>query len=120
MSSWQGPPEGVDRRRRNPELDAVLERMSSLEGATARLAVVLPDIVPDQIRVGLAELRKLLFQVWAALAVLGVVLMVYSVVTVNRLNTKIERGHDVLSCFLKVPEASRTDVALLTCKQAER
>lgn len=115
-----GPPGGVERRRDHLQLAQVMDDVSSLERSVITLAGSVTKIIPDQVRVGVAEIRKLFLQIVAAVAVAVVILLLYSVVAVGRLNSRIDKGHDVIACFLKVPEGSRTDVALLTCKQAER
>lgn len=120
MSTTEGPPDGVERRRGHLQLAAVMEEVSTLERSVIALATSVTKIIPDQIQVGVAEIRKLFFQIVGALVFFTCVLLLYSVVAVGHLKASIEKGHDVITCFQKVPEGSRTDVALLTCRQASR
>lgn len=120
MPTTDGPPDGIERRRDHLQLTAVMEEVSTLERSVIALATSVTKIIPDQIQVGVAEIRRLFYQITAAITVATLVILSYSVVTVGHLNHRVDKGHDILACFLKVPEASRTDVALLTCRQAER
>lgn len=52
----------------------------------------------------------------AGLALLLVLLVVFSLAQVRKLENRLDRGHDVILCVLKVPEAQRTDAAVLTCQ----
>lgn len=115
-----GPPDGVERRRDHLQLGQIMDDVASLEKSVITLAGSVTKIIPDQISVGIAEIRKLFLQIVAVVAVAVVILLGYSVIAVGHLKSSIDKGHDVITCFQKVPEGLRTDVALLTCRQATK
>lgn len=122
--TMEGESGGVERRRRNAELDEVLAQVTALEGSVGRLAGSVTKIVPDQIQVGVAEIRKLFLQLVAAITVSTVVAVFVVAVLLDReagqINHHVDLGHDVLACVLKTPEALRNDVTTLTCQQVAK
>lgn len=119
-SNDPGPPDGIERRRERIDLSALTEDVRQLEEAVRTLAPAVTRILPNQVQLGVAEIRKLLGQIVVIAVMLGMALIVYSQVALAHLNQRVDRGHEVILCVLKVPEAQRTDQAVLTCEQGAR
>lgn len=123
---------GEERRRNDPKLEQALAEVRHLYGSVEELAVAVSRSVPrDEIEAREREHKERerqfrdqarLFLI--ALAILGLALMAYSVIAVRGLNNGIREGHqvlhiddEVLICVMKLPEGTRTDAAVLSCRQ---
>jgi hypothetical protein len=106
-----------ERRKEHIQLNQVMDDVRMLESSTIALAQAVAKIIPDQIQIGVSQIRLLFKQIVAALLILFFLLVAYSVMTIGRLNAHLDRNRDVITCFQKVAEGSRTDAALLLCKQ---
>lgn len=124
---------GEDRRRTDPKLDAAMAEVRHLYGSVEELASAVARSVPrDEIEAREREHkeRERQFKEQARIIVIGLgvlflLLITYSVVTVHNLNGRIDSGHqilhsdhEVLLCVMKLPEGTRTDTAVLACRQA--
>lgn len=122
MSDW----DGEDRRRYDPKLEAAMAEVRHLYGSVEELAGAVSRSMPrDEIEARAREQkeRERQFRDQArfmalGLAALFVVLVIFSLSQVNKLENRLDRGHDVILCVLKVPQAERTDAVVLTCQQA--
>lgn len=101
-----------ERRATDQRLAAALVEMRDLKVGIADFAEVV------QIRT--AEFKKVVRQVAALLAVLLVVLVLFSFWQVARLNTRLDHGHDVISCLLLFEPADRTAQTLIDCQRGRR
>lgn len=117
MPTSDGPPDGIERRREHLQLTAVMEEVSTLERSVIALASSVTKIIPDQIQVGVAEIRRLFYQIVAVVAVAVVVLLGYSVIAVGHLKSSIDKGHAILTCILLTPESQRSPQTVITCRE---
>lgn len=122
MPDW----DGEDRRRYDPKLEAAMGEVRHLYGAVEELAGAVARSVPrDEIEAREREQKERERQfrdqarlISAGLAVLLVLLVAFSLTQVKKLEDRLDRGHDVILCVLKVPQVERTDAVVLTCQQA--
>lgn len=127
MSDW----DGEDRRRNDPRVEAATQKMDAamaevrhLYGSVEELAGAVARSMPrDEIEARAREQKERERQfrdqarlIAAGLALLLVILVAFSMAQVRKLENRLDRGHDVILCVLKVPEAQRTDAAVLTCQ----
>lgn len=127
MSDW----DGEDRRRADPRVEAATQKMDAamaevrhLYGSVEELAGAVARSMPrDEIEARAREQKERERQfrdqarlIAAGLALLLVILVAFSMAQVRKLENRLDRGHDVILCVLKVPEAQRTDAAVLTCQ----
>lgn len=119
---------GEDRRRFDPKLEAAMAEVRHLYGSVEELALAVGRSVPrDEIEAREREHKERERQfrdqarlIVAGLAAVFVFLIVFSMIQVGRIEHRLDSGHDIILCALKIPEASRTDVAILTCRQATK
>jgi hypothetical protein len=119
---------GEDRRRSDPKLEQAMSEVRHLYGSVEELALAVSRSVPrDEIEAREREHkeRERQFREQARLMVAGfvalfVLLFAFSMWQVGRLEHKLDSGHDVILCAMKVPAGSLTDIAILTCKQASK
>jgi type II secretory pathway component PulM len=124
---------GEDRRRTDPKLDAAMAEVRHLYGSVEELASAVARSVPrDEIEAREREhkQRERQFRDQAKLFLIGLgvlflLLVTYSVLTVRNLNSRIDTGHqilhtdhEILICVAKLSEGTRTDAAVLACRQA--
>lgn len=129
VTGWSGE----DRRRFDPKLDAALGEVRHLYGAVEELAVAVSKSVPrDEIEAREKEHveRQRQFREQAKLTIIGfavlfMFIILFSVLAVRGLNHHMDSGHttlhydnEVLLCVARLPEATRTDTAVLACRQA--
>jgi hypothetical protein len=119
---------GDERRRSDPKLEMAMAEVRHLYGSVEELALAVSRSVPrDEIEAREREhkererqFREQARLIAGGLAALFVFLVVFSMIQVGRIENRLDTSHDVILCALKVPEAQRTDTAILTCRQATK
>lgn len=101
--------DGTERRAADKRLSVAIAEVRDLRDAAAKLA--------EAVTVRSAEFQRLFRQVAAMLAVLLVLLMVFSLWQVARLNERLDHGHELITCLLLIEPAARTAQTLVDCQR---
>jgi hypothetical protein len=103
--SW----DGSERRLADQRLSAAIAEVHDLREAAAKLA--------EAVVVRSAEFQRLIRQVAFLLAGMLVIIMLFSLWQVGRLNAELKRGHVEITCLLLVDPAARTAQTLIDCQR---
>jgi hypothetical protein len=103
------PDDIPERRRTDQRLVAALQEMRDLKVGIADFA--------EAVQVRTAEFKNVVRQIAGLLAVLLIVLVVFSLWEVSRLNERLDHGHDTITCLLLVEPGARTAETLINCQR---
>lgn len=106
------PWDGSERRATDKRFAMAMNDVRALKVGVADLA--------DAVQVRSAEFKGVVRQVAVLLAGLLVILMLFSMWQVTRLNERVDHGHDLLTCLLLVEPANRTAQTLIECQGGHR
>lgn len=98
-----------ERRATDQRLAAALSEMRDLKVGIADFA--------DAVQVRATEFKNVVRQVALLLAVLFLMIVAFSFWQVDKMNERLDAGHDVITCLLLVAPESRTAQHLIDCQQ---
>lgn len=101
--------DGTERRAADKRLSVAITEVRDLRDATAKLA--------EAVTVRSSEFQRLFRQVAGLLGALLVILTAFSLWQVARLNDRVDRGHDLITCLLLVDPTARTAQTLIDCQR---
>lgn len=106
------PWDGKERRSVDRHLVDAMGDVRALRVGVADLA--------EAVRLKTVEFQRVVRQVALLLAALLVILVSFSLFQVSRLNTRLDHGHDMITCLLLTDPANRTAQTLIDCQKGGR
>ena len=103
------PYDGPERRATDQRFAAAMTDVRDLRVGVADLA--------EAVAVRSAEFKGVVRQVAILLAGLLIVLIAFSTWQMSRLNTRLDDGHDTITCLLLSDPAQRTAQSLINCQK---
>lgn len=101
--------DGPDRRSTDKRFAAAMADVRDLRVGVADLA--------EAVAVRTTELQKVVRQVAVLLAAVLAILVVFSLWEVGRINDRLARGHDTITCLLLSDPSQRTAQTLIDCQR---
>lgn len=104
--------DGNERRAVDKRFAAAMNDVRDLKSGVADLA--------EAVQVRTIEFQRVVRQVAMLLAGLLLILMLFSLWEVARLNQRLDHGHDTITCLLLTDPAARTAQTLIECQGGHR
>lgn len=99
-----------------PERRAADQRLAAAMGDVRDLRIGVADLA-EAVKVRTVELQRVVRQVGMLLTGMLVILVVFSLWEVGRINDRLARGHETITCLLLTDPAQRTAQTLITCQK---